>query len=140
MEILQQFKGVNNSKIEWKVLKPNEHGDWLNQRSDLFSSFIPMGDKDDTKQTIFNIYSGGLLTSRNAWCYNFSKKLVAQNMMTTIDFYNQQREKYQNVTKGNKDVPVEKIVDIDQTKISWSRALKNNINLLNIYYFHNLYF
>ena len=127
LEILQQFKGVNNSKIEWKVLKPNEHGDWLNQRSDLFGSFIAIGDKTDTTKTVFSIYSGGLLTSRDSWCYNFSKKHLENNMKTCIDFYNKQREKYQNSTMGNKDIPVEKVVDIDQTKISWSRALKNNI-------------
>ena len=66
LQILQQFEGINNSKIDWEILKPNEHGDWLNQRSDLFSSFIPIGDKTDISQTIFSIYSGGLLTSRNS--------------------------------------------------------------------------
>lgn len=40
--ILNSFKDISNSKIDWKVLKPNEHNDWLNQRSDLFSSFIQM--------------------------------------------------------------------------------------------------
>lgn len=38
--ILNSFKDISNSKIDWKILKPNENNDWLNQRSDLFSSFI----------------------------------------------------------------------------------------------------
>jgi predicted helicase len=127
LEILKTFKNINNSKIEWKVLKPNDHGDWLNQRSDLFSSFIAMGDKDNTKQVVFNIYSGGLLTSRNAWCYNFSKNLLKQNMKNTIDFYNEQRKIYHKIAETDREAVVEKVLEIDQTKISWSRALKNNI-------------
>ena len=71
--ILNSFKDISNSKIDWKILKPNEHNDWLNQRSDLFSSFIPMGDKDDktnTKTVFAPYYSRGLATTRDAWCYN----------------------------------------------------------------------
>ncbi len=127
LELLEKYDSINNSKIEWKVLKPNEHGDWLNQRSDLFSSLIPLGDKGDNTKTIFTIYSGGLLTSRDSWCYNFSKAKLAKNMNATIDFYNQERETYQQVFKMSKLKNVEDVVNNDRTKISWSRALKNNI-------------
>lgn len=127
LEILQQFKGVNNSKIEWKVLKPNEHSDWLNQRSDLFSSFIPVGDKIDASKTVFSIYSAGLLTSRDSWCHNFSKKLLEKNMNTCIDFYNEQREKYKNAAQKDKNIPVEKVIEIDKTRISWSHNVKHDL-------------
>jgi helicase domain protein len=127
LEILKHFKGINNSKIDWKVLRPNEHNDWLNQRSDLFSSFIPLGDKTDTTKTVFSIYSGGLLTSRDSWCYNFSKKHLEKNIKTSIDYYNMQREKYQNILKENKKTSVEKVVDIDKSQISWSHNIKKLI-------------
>ncbi len=127
LELLSKQENINNPKIEWKVLKPNEHGDWLNQRSDLFSSLIPLGDKADTTKTVFTIYSGGLLTSRDSWCYNFSKEKLAKNMRATIDFYNQQREEYLQVSKVDKSKNVEDVVDSDRKKISWSRALKNNV-------------
>ena len=127
LEILKHFKGINNSKIDWKVLRPNEHNDWLNQRSDLFSSFIPLGDKTDTTKTVFSIYSGGLLTSRDSWCYNFSKKHLEKNIKTSIDYYNMQREKYQSILKENKKTSVEKVVDIDKSQISWSHNIKKLI-------------
>lgn len=63
LEILKHFKGVNNSKIDWKVLKPNEHNDWLNQRSDLFSSFIQIEANKKyapNEKSYFNAYSLGV--------------------------------------------------------------------------------
>ena len=78
----------------WKLLRPNEHNDWLNQRSDLFSSFIPLGDKDDksnTKTVFAPFYSRGLATTRDAWCYNSSKRDLENNIKTIIDFYNEQK-------------------------------------------------
>lgn len=121
LEILKHFKGINNSKIEWKVLKPNEHNDWLNQRSDLFSSFIPLGDKEDKTNTttvFVPYYSNGLKTQRDAWCYNSSKKALENNIKTTIDFYNEQRRLYSQYGKD-----VKKYASMDSTKISWSDGL-----------------
>lgn len=79
------------------VLKPNVYGDWLTQRSDVFSSFIIIGDKKnkDLKEKFFeNFYSNGLKTQRDAWCYNFSKDRLKQNIKKTISFYNKEREEY----------------------------------------------
>lgn len=127
LALLSKQENIDNPKIEWKALKPNEHGDWLSRRSDLFGSMIPLGDKSDTTKTVFLIYSGGLLTSRDSWCYNFSKKKLAENMKSTIDFYNKQRQEYQNKHKLNKSTKIEDVIDNDRSKISWSRALKNSL-------------
>ena len=40
LKIIKEFGSIDN--IDWQILSPNEHGDWLNQRNDLFSSFIPL--------------------------------------------------------------------------------------------------
>lgn len=116
-----KYKNVLNPKMHFKVLKPNEHGDWLNQRSDLFSSFIPMGDKDDknnTKTIFVPFYSNGLKTQRDAWCYNSSKEELSRNIKRTIDFYNEQRVMYSRYGKDIKNH-----VSMDATKISWSDGL-----------------
>ncbi len=124
LEILQQYKGINNSKIEWKVLKPNEDSDWLNQRSDLFSSFIPLGDKDDkqNKSTVFvPFYSRGITSSRDNWIFNYSTSKMITNIRDMVNFYNCQCEKYLQ----------EKKIDYDKTKIVWTdlflRDVKNNV-------------
>lgn len=128
LEIIKSLKDINSKKVDWKVLKPNEHGDWLNQRSDLFSSFIPMGskEKNNVEKTVFSIYSGGLLTSRDIWCYNFSAETLRRNMQTSIGFYNNQREKYHNL--GHKGA-VEDVIQIEPTKINWSHNIKHDLQM-----------
>lgn len=135
LEILKTFKGINNSKIEWKVLKPNEHNDWLNQRSDLFSSFIPIGDKDDKSntQTVFvPYYSRGLATTRDSWCYNSSKTELEGNIKKTIDFYNEQRELHSK----HKD-KIKEYVSFDASNISWSDGLFDKLKRNDVIVFNH---
>lgn len=101
--------------MEWTQLHPNAHGDWLNQRNDIFGSFIPLGDKDNkgNKQTFFvPYYSNGLKTQRDAWCYNFSQKNLQQNIQETTDYYN-------SMVESGRATPV-----LDATRISWSANLQ----------------
>lgn len=53
LRIIREFGSVEN--IPWMILQPNEHGDWINHRNEMFKGFIPLGDKDDkkNKQTFF---------------------------------------------------------------------------------------
>src|SRR5690606_15789435 len=47
LKIIKKYGSVSNPEMKWVNLQPNEHGDWLCQRNDLFSTFIVLGDKDD---------------------------------------------------------------------------------------------
>lgn len=76
-----KYKNVLNPKMPFKVLKPNEHGDWLNQRSDLFSSFIALKPEKDFKsdsKSFFILNSMGLQVKGDANCYNSSKNNEVQ--------------------------------------------------------------
>lgn len=93
------------------VITPNARHDWINQRGDSFDNFIILGDKmsDSIEKTFRDFYTKGINTARDAWCYNFSRANLAENMAATIDFYN--------------DFNIE---DNDSTKISWSEGLIAN--------------
>lgn len=99
----------------WETVSPNDQGDWINHRDEKYDTYQPVGDKATKgKQTttgIFESYSSGLKTNRDAWCYNFSSVQVESNMHRMIDFYNSQVGK------------VSDEVERDGTKISWNRAL-----------------
>ena len=117
LSIIAQKRSILNPTMQWQQLHPDAHGDWLNQRNDIFGTFIPLGDKDnkDNKQTFFApYYSRGLATGRDAWCYNFSQTNLQQNIQSTIDYYNDA------VKSGD-----EKLL-IDSTKISCTRAFQND--------------
>ena len=120
LALISQYKDVFNSKMEWKVLKPNEHNDWLNQRSDLFSSFIALSDKGNNKNTIFNIYSGGCVSGKDSWVYNFSNHKIKSNIEKFIECYNQNVNEYK---KCDKKISFPDFMVKDETKIKWVQNL-----------------
>lgn len=121
LQLCSKYRDVTNTKMPFKVLKPNEHNDWLNQRSDLFGSFITL---DNEKQpAVFNIRSMGMGTSRDVWVYNFANQDLKDNVIKTINFYNSQVEAYKNAKKVDRNVKVEKVISYDTKQISWSSSL-----------------
>jgi predicted helicase len=125
LERIAEFGGVSGiSKDEaWRVIEPNEHGDWLKQRDGGFGDFISLGDKKDRNSTaLFDNYSGGVKTNRDAWCYNMAKNAVGHNMNNMIDFYNSEVDRF-NVNGGSES-DVATFINTDPTKISWDHAQK----------------
>ncbi|MBQ7453630.1 MAG: hypothetical protein IJS69_01040 [Selenomonadaceae bacterium] len=117
---------INNTRNvldeSFAPLKPNDRGDWINQRGEDFDKFIALApDKkfDGASESFFVTYSNGLKSQRDAWCYNFSRPALESNMQTTIDYYNTH-----NAT------------DFDATKITWTRATVQNKNCGREYIFN----
>ena len=137
LKIIQKFGSVDNSEMNWQTLKPNEHSDWLNQRNDVFGSFIAIGDKDDTlNKTIFNpLYSRGVASARDAWCYNSSESKLENNIQITIDFYNAQRKAFIEARKTDPLLNIDDFISYDSSKISWNRGFKQDLNRVKIFGF-----
>lgn len=130
LALVRKFKSVDSKALKWQVIHPNEKGDWLNQRDGSFENFIKIGDKDDkkNKQTFFSpIYARGIGTSRDVWAYNYSKIIMLENMRKSDDFFNEQRNDFLDAKKKTPNIKVEEFIDTDPTKISWSRAYRNDI-------------
>jgi predicted helicase len=130
LKIIKEFASISNTNMKWKALRPNEHGDWLNQRSDVFDTFIPMAPekKFDIKcQSFFSTYAIGVATNRDAWVYNFSINELTKNMKRTIDFYNEQLEDFKIKNENNPNIKLEEVINSDSHKISWTVNLKKDI-------------
>lgn len=70
-----------------KTITPDENGDWLDQADRSFDQYALLGDKKDKeRQSIFANFSQGVMTSRDAWCFNFSNAALSANMQRTIKF------------------------------------------------------
>lgn len=119
---LKSLQGITNTD-GWIDVIPDEHGDWINQRDDNFEQYIPLGSKDPINFSIFPTYSQGILTSRDAWCLNFSKERLRQNINLTIQFYNSECARLQELSEWS-----DKDINYDSTKISWSRAFRNDLS------------
>ena len=115
--------------VGWQMITPNAAGDWINQRSEIFETFAPLGDKGGAaRDAIFETYSNGVKTNRDAWTYNFSQAVLIANMERTIAAYNQERERFhvavrEGLVKATDDA-VNGFIDTDPTKVSWTRELK----------------
>lgn len=119
-------KGIEAAQ-DWWLITPDKHGDWVNQRDDAIHNYIGLGDKRSKGNTMFNNYSQGVLTSRDAWCYNASKGRVMNNITCMIDFYNDETarfsETHAGLNKAQKSARVNDFINSESTKIKWSANL-----------------
>lgn len=136
--LINKFGSLANAEMQWSTLYPNEHGDWISQRNDVFDDFTSIGSKESTvKDTLFNqCYSRGLATARDAWCYNSSIAVVTKNIKSLINFYNDQRKAYNNAKEANSNVKVEDFLSYDSKKITWNRGLKQDIERNKVHSFN----
>ena len=117
LDIVKEFGGIG--AIPWKTIIPNSDNDWINQRDPAFGRFMAIGDKSSAAElSVFDHYSRGLETGRDAWIYNFSRSKVEKNMQRMIDVYNDQVALLG--TRG--DAAIEDI-EKDEARIKWSRSL-----------------
>ncbi|MFN7714188.1 MAG: type ISP restriction/modification enzyme, partial [Pseudanabaenaceae cyanobacterium] len=137
LDKIKKFGSFKN--IPRTPIKLNDSHDWISQRNAEFEKFISLGDKSGkSSKTIFDNYSRGIATSRDAWTYNFSRQNLASNMTRMIDFYNSQVEDFQIYSQGKtfanaeaRQKQVESFISTDPASISWSVSLKNDLSKFN---------
>ncbi len=80
--------------------------------------------------TVFENYSSGVKTNRDAWVYNASKAELSINMRRMVSFYNAEVMRYQAACTANsteKRPDVDEFINADNSKISWGGNLKNDL-------------
>jgi predicted helicase len=128
LSIIKKLKTVANPQMEWTTLQPNEHGDWISQRNDVFGTFIPLGDKEYSNSVwIKGIYCRGLETARDSWVYQSNKSKLLENIKTSIDFFNSESDRFQEKKTLDKNTSAKDVISYDDTQISWSRAFVTDI-------------
>ncbi len=127
--------------IPFETIIPNNKGDWINQRDDAFDKLIPLKrDKKRQNPSVFDINSGGVVTGRDPWVYNFSPDALMLSVQKCIDTYNADlkrfnahfREAFKQRAKGIKSADLykqlnDKEITTDKTKIAWTGGLKNHL-------------
>ncbi len=136
LHLLAGFENLES--VRFKEITPNDKGDWINQRNDDFEKLIPLKrDKKLQNPSIFDLNSGGVVSGRDPWVYNFSPNALKQSVQNCIDTYNADlkhfnerfRESFKERTKGVKKAVLYKHLNdqeitTDKTKIAWTRSLK----------------
>ena len=118
--------------IAWKQLTPDKYHTWLTEGlHSEFDTFIPMGTKAAkaakraASDVIFKTYSNGVKTNRDAWAFNFNPEVLTENIEQMFETYNAEVDRWKR--QENKEVNLDNFVVYDDTKISWSASLKQNL-------------
>jgi predicted helicase len=133
LEQISSLGGIGGVRAagKWQAITPDEHGDWLKQRDQSFGTYMALGDKRGGGLALFENYSIGVLTARDAWAYNSSRTSVEKNMRRMIDFYNAEVDRFDKAygafEKREKEKLVDGFINADLGLISWSRALKQEV-------------
>ena len=127
LAIIRDFgsvEGISEAK-GWKDITPDENNDWLDQVDRSFDKFIEIGNKDKGGRSavLFDNYSVGVMTGRDAWAFNFSQTKLAKNVDRSIEFHNSEVVRLE----GQEEAQIEKSLNYDDKKISWSREFKRNV-------------
>ncbi|WP_375618792.1 DEAD/DEAH box helicase family protein, partial [Bartonella sp. AC134YNZD] len=90
LTIIKSLESIDDitDKLGWQTITPDKHGDWLGQRDDSFKTFLALGIKKGHDKKLFETFSCGIQTNRDAWAYNSSRETLAKNMSNMIAFYN----------------------------------------------------
>lgn len=126
------IRGIDEAG-RWTSITPDKHGDWLDQRESSFDAYPVIGDKkSSTREALFGIYSMGVKTNRDAWCINPSRRVLAQNIRSTVAFYNDELARWKaakNAADSREDAlpKVDEFIRIDRSQISWTRSLKGDL-------------
>jgi len=118
------------AKTQLDSIKPNEVGDWINQRSGAFEDLFELAPKKNfniKSKSVFTVNPVGVSTNRDDWTCNFSKTLISKNMSEMCSFYNVQVKDYRNALKINTSIKIDDFISNDLKKIKWTAKLKNDL-------------
>jgi predicted helicase len=126
LKIIAGFRSIRGigAKQGWQEVVPDDHGDWLKQRDTSVAGYISIGDKKDKDAAVlFENYSAGLKTQRDAWCFNGSRHRLERNIRHTIDYYNDRLTQFAAVKATTS---ADAFITETPRDVSWTRALRND--------------
>ena len=112
-------------KPQWLTLIPNQHNDWVDQRIDFPQDFLLISKSEDA---ILPDQTLGIATNRDPWVYNFSVTELKNNVQGTIEFYNQELDRYQQLGKKLDRKGLTSFSNNNPERISWSNRLSQSLN------------
>lgn len=140
LHIIKDLGDIENPRMDWKEIIPNEQGDWINHRNEMFKLFTPIEPEkkfDKKAMSFFNMYAIGLASNRDCWVYNYSQNELENNMKSMIGYYNKQQVEYQEAKQKHDHLTIEEFIDTNPVRISWTVNLKKALEKGNVLNYTN---
>ena len=125
VEKLGYLRGASLKDIAFEPITPDDKSNWLNQSDSDFDTLLPLADRQtklaktvSDEQSVFGLYSLGVITARDEWVYDFKAEDLGRKVRALINEYEESRALH-----GGKEVS-----DADLgTVIKWTRDLKRQL-------------
>ena len=126
LEALSEAKSVKGFN-DWQTIKPNKYHDWIEQRSDAFAGFYPLGTKEakagKADNAIFGLYSQGVKTNRDAYIYNFTHSACAENARRMTQDYLDALSEFEE----NPELSVDEVARRYTENVTWVGELLDSL-------------
>jgi predicted helicase len=132
---------VDHENLPMVELHPNESGDWINQRDPDFDKYPVLGSKNKSNPDstrVFETFSLGIASGRDAWVYNFDAREVEKNVSRMVDFYSSERARFSAAKASGLTSEPNSFVSMDPTKISWGADALRDVARGTTYNFNPL--
>jgi predicted helicase len=118
-------KSRTYSAIEWSTITPDTAGTWLNEGSAHdFETLVPLACRSDKhsagSESIFGLYSLGLVTNRDAYVYDFNAEQLIRKTKRMIAAYRRALAS----AKEDERPDVGDLIDVSDSAIKWTRQVK----------------
>ena len=125
LAIIRDFASIDGitAASGWKRITPDANNDWLDQVDRSFDKFPILGAKRGGEIGLFESYSRGIETGRDAWSFQSSKSRMTKNICGMIDFYSMQNNRF----GGGKVQKADDVIDYDPKRISWTSSLISSL-------------
>ena len=97
VEKLGYLRGASLKDIAFEPITPDDKSNWLNQSDSDFDTLLPLADRQtklakavSDEQSVFGLYSLGVVTNRDDWAWDVSAPALAKKMSAFISIYQQE--------------------------------------------------
>jgi len=127
-EKLAFLGNAKTHKLDFEELQPDTTHNWISMGQNDFYDLLPIATKEakgankpSQEKAIFKLYSLGVVTNRDDWVYDDDRNALERKVRFLIDGYNADVRRLSTVRMS------EKLADMLDTSIKWTRAVKNDL-------------
>ena len=133
----EKLQIVDDSRMEemaWEEITPNAAGDWINQRSERFTTLRPLApirSQPSGEAPIFEFSTNGLRSARDAWVFNSSAEALRTQVERTAAFFNAQVAAFARTNPAGSTAQrlaaAEAFIDRDPTRFRWESTSEQRL-------------
>jgi len=135
-EKLEFLSSARMRELTFDEIRPNAKHNWLNLTQNDFESLLPVATKEaklsrkpSQEKAIFRLFTLGVVTNRDEWVYGDDVATLSAKVNYLIDAYNADVKKLAAVRDS------EKLAEMLDSNVKWTRAVKNDLRKGVLYEF-----